>query len=100
MNKDFDIDDILNQDDLFKPITDGLGFHHSVKDKKDIAISLKQKSSDLKRDLNIRTRQLAKESKITSETNDMGELAPFYKKETNKTIQTIELNFERDESVE
>jgi uncharacterized RDD family membrane protein YckC len=97
MNKDFDIDDILNQDDLFKPITDGLGFHHSVKDKKDIAISLKQKSSDLKRDLNIRTRQLAKESKITSETIDMGELAPFYKKETNKTIQTIELNFERED---
>ena len=76
MNKDFDIDSILDQDDLFKPLSDGLGFHHSVKEKKDVAISLKKQSLDLKRDLDLRTRQLNKRERIQSEDVDMGELAP------------------------
>ena len=33
-NDDFEIDNLLEKSDLFKPITDGLGFHHSIKEKK------------------------------------------------------------------
>lgn len=94
MNNDFDIDDILDQDDLFKPITDGLGFHHSVKNKKEVAISLKNKSLDLKRDLDLRTKQLTKELKKSSETIDMGELTPFYQKENSQSLNSIDLNIE------
>lgn len=100
MNKDFDIDNILDQDDLFKPITDGLGFHHSVKDKKEVAISLKNKSLDLKRDLDLRTKQLTQEIKKTSNTIDMGELAPFYKKEEAQSLHTIDLDLEHSQDEE
>ena len=95
MNKDFDIDSILDQDDLFKPLSDGLGFHHSVKEKKDVAISLKKQSLDLKRDLDLRTRQLNKRERIQSEDVDMGELAPFYKSKETNTIKEININLDK-----
>ncbi len=98
MNKDFDIDNILDQEDLFKPITEGLGFHHSVKDKKEVAISLKKKSLDLKRDLDLRTKQLTKEVIKNSESIDMGELAPFYNKVETQNIS--EINLETEDSYE
>ena len=96
MNKDFDIDSILDQDDLFKPLSDGLGFHHSVKEKKDVAISLKKQSLDLKRDLDLRTRQLNKRERIQSEDVDMGELAPFYKNKETSTFKEININLDKN----
>jgi len=95
MNKDFDIDSILDQDDLFKPLSDGLGFHHSVKEKKDVAISLKKQSLDLKRDLDLRTRQLNKRERVQSENVDMGELAPFYKDKETSTFKEININLDK-----
>lgn len=95
MNKDFDIDDILNDDDIFQPITDGLGFHHSVQEKQKISSDLKKKSLDLKRDLHSRQIELAKQAR--EEEFDMGELNPFYKKEKNDSfIENLEIKLDKD----
>lgn len=88
-NSEFDIDFD------FKPITDGLGFHHSVKEKKDVELDLKSKSEMLRTDLLKKT--LKQESKIISrpvekiDTTRVGELAAFYGKE--KESKKIEIKF-------
>ena len=94
INKDFDneIDGLLNDDNLFKPITEGLGFHHSLKNKNDIKTNLTQKSLDLREDLAARARELSsRSSQVASQPIQMGELAPFYGKiEENPLVLKIE----------
>ena len=40
----FDIDDLLDNDKIFKPITEGLGFHHSIKEEKTIKSDFETKT--------------------------------------------------------
>jgi uncharacterized RDD family membrane protein YckC len=88
-NNDFDIDFD------FKPITDGLGFHHSVKEKKNVELDLKSKSEMLRSDLLKKT--LKKETNGISRpiekinTSRVGELAAFYSEE--KESKKIEIKF-------
>ena len=102
-NENFEIDNILENDRLFKPITDGLGFHHSIKDEKEIKSTLSQKSMELKRDLETRANELGLRSSamnVKSATN-MGDLAPFYNqqtKENNDVLSMKEVSFEFEEA--
>jgi uncharacterized RDD family membrane protein YckC len=89
-----EIDDLLNDFD-FKPITEGLGFHHSLKEKKEVQVSLKSKSVSLKNDIEKRATSL--KSSFDSEKADninMGDLSPFYNKtQTSAEVETqIELS--------
>jgi uncharacterized RDD family membrane protein YckC len=93
-NNDFDneIDGLLSDDNLFKPITEGLGFHHSLKNKNEIKTTLVQKSLELKEDLNARAKELSgRSTQVASNPVQMGELAPFYGKiEENPLVLQIE----------
>lgn len=71
-----EIDSIIDNFDL-KPITDGLGFHHSIKDEKEVKVSLKQKSVSLNNEFENRLNQMNTQTEEKSSVN-MGELAPFY----------------------
>jgi uncharacterized RDD family membrane protein YckC len=96
---DLEIDNLLDNN-IFKPKTDGLGFHHSIKKEKEVAISLKQKSLDLKSDFEQRAKTInatqvqPNESKIP---NAMGELSAFYQK-AEKLEPALELNIEDNTS--
>jgi hypothetical protein len=71
-------DDIFNEDFDFKPLTDGLGFH----DKKEFESKkgdIVKRSMDLKRDLEQASKN---HEKITNNELDLGDLAPFYGKES------------------
>ncbi len=70
-----EIDDIIDNFDL-KPITDGLGFHHSIKDEKEVKINLRNQTKSLKNELETRISQLDT-NKSDTKVN-MGDLAPFY----------------------
>ncbi|MEX1099434.1 MAG: hypothetical protein WEB87_03340, partial [Bacteriovoracaceae bacterium] len=85
MNKDeIDFDALFEEDLPFKPLTKGLGFHHSLKNKKELKSSLKEKSKDLERDLLERASYLQKQKSNSSKDLSMGDLAPFYKTEEKK----------------
>ena len=53
--EDLEIDNLLDNN-IFKPLTNGLGFHHSTKTEKEVSISLKEKSLDLKSDFEKRAK--------------------------------------------
>ena len=97
--EDFEIDSLLENSDLFKPLTDGLGFHHSLKKEKEVAVSLKQKSLDLKSDLDLRAKTLyasQPQSNIEKKSinpTSMGELSAFYSNPVEEKIE-IQLNSE------
>ena len=66
----------------FKPITDGLGFHHSIAEKSKIKTKLNSQQKSLQKDLENRA-QLLKSSKSNTtleqpHVEHMGELAAFY----------------------
>ncbi len=84
-----EIDDIIDNFDL-KPITKGLGFHHSLKEKKEIQIDLKQQSKALQNELETRLSQLNLEKAEANKAHDMGELAPFYA--STDTVKETDLN--------
>ena len=69
----------------FKPLTKGLGFHHSLQEKSRIKSSLKIKSESLKSDLDLRAKKLLapetddSASTLTKPVTHMGDLAAFYK---------------------
>jgi uncharacterized RDD family membrane protein YckC len=92
---DLEIDNLLDNN-FFKPLTDGLGFHHSTKTEKEVAISLKEKSLDLKSDFEKRAKLISttqiqtKEPKIP---NSMGELSAFYSP-VEKTQEVLELSIQ------
>ncbi|MCT4642525.1 MAG: RDD family protein [Bacteriovoracaceae bacterium] len=103
--ENFDIDDILNQDELFKPITKGLGFHHSLKEKSKVVTSLKEKSEDLRADLALKARsieleKMKKTPKLDIEQKfDMGELNPFY--ESNDEVKSeVKIEEFKEETLE
>lgn len=95
MNKNIDseIDDLLNDFD-FKPITQGLGFHHSLKDKKEVSVSLKTKAASLGDDLETRATSLKKNYTHDEKKQNinMGDLSPFYNNEPKQLHQEIELS--------
>lgn len=80
--KDFDD----NMDDFdFKPITKGLGFHHSLQEKAKIKSDLKLQAESLKSDLDERAKKLLSDGSAnslnmaqTKPSTHMGELSPFY----------------------
>jgi uncharacterized RDD family membrane protein YckC len=89
-NFDQEVDDLLENFEL-KPITKGLGFHHSLQEKKDITTNLKQQSTALQNELETRIGQLDTEQPENKAIN-MGELAPFYTSaETTSVIKPIEV---------
>jgi hypothetical protein len=97
-----EIDDLINNFDL-KPITDGLGFHHSIKDEKEIRSSLKQNSVALNNEFETRLNNMNIKTEDTSSVN-MGELAPFYADNTEvkpEVEQVIDLaSVELEETIE
>ena len=96
-NIDHEIDDLLESFD-FKPVTEGLGFYHSLKEKKQVVTSLNQTSDSLKADIEKRVNILKNEegTKPSSGIN-RGELAPFYSENEQMEISTpnIELSIEQ-----
>lgn len=64
----------------FKPITKGLGFHHSLKEKSDVRTSIKTRSLDLKKDFAKRQLESSRVSKknLGKKEVNMGELSAFY----------------------
>ena len=83
-----ELDKIFDEDINFTAITDGLGFHHSVKSKSDVQKDLKTKSTELKRDFDSRIKQLSNRPKTVV---DMGDLSPFYSKaETSEMAIKLE----------
>lgn len=73
-----DFDDTMDDFD-FKPLTKGLGFHHSLQEKTKLKTDLKLQSESLKSDLDERAKKLLSDSSHqTMKTTHMGELSPFY----------------------
>jgi uncharacterized RDD family membrane protein YckC len=108
MSSDFEqeIDDLMDEFD-FKPITKGLGFHHSLAETSKIKTELNAQSIELKNELDTRSKKLLSsfgDNKKTSpsiETNEvthMGELAPFYNQKTKQ--EEIPKLFETEEMEE
>lgn len=81
-NNDLDIDNLLDNESIFKPLTDGLGFHHSIKEKKEVKSTLEKQKVVLKEQLETRAKEInrrANSNLSNKETKvSMGELAPFY----------------------
>lgn len=80
-----DFDDSMDDFD-FKPITKGLGFHHSLQEKSKIKTDLKMQSESLKADLDERAKKLLGEArplKNNQNVTHMGELSPFYAEPSN-----------------
>lgn len=80
-NNDFDIDKLFDDQNAFKPLTKGLGFHHSLKSEKEVSISLKKSSEMLKNDLEKRAKVLNTNVSVKTENLDRGDLSPFYTEE-------------------
>lgn len=101
-NENIDIDNLLDNDQFFKPLTDGLGFHHSIKEKKEIKANLSTKSIALKEQLETRAQELKLRSTSIEKTNqvNMGELAPFYNNEVESQSSPIELHTHLETLVE
>ncbi len=92
-SEDLEIDRLLDEN-FFKPVTKGLGFHHSLKDKKEVAGSLREKSLDLKADLDKRSRELnIRNSFENTSSLKTGELSAFYQAPESKAV---ELNLDGD----
>lgn len=86
MNNDLEKELEALEDFDFKPITEGLGFHHSIAEKSKIKTELKSQQKSLRKDLEKRS-QLLKVSHNDQRPHveHMGELAAFYE---NPTIDT------------
>lgn len=76
-----DFEDSMDDFD-FKPITKGLGFHHSLQEKSKIKSELKMQSESLKLDLDERAKKLLGNENSSLSTKKsvthMGELSAFY----------------------
>lgn len=108
-NEDFDneIDSLLD-DFEFKPITDGLGFHHSIKEEKEVKLNLASKSKSLKEDFDRRVTTLSNQASIEKQLQqnekdqksvNMGELAPFYQ-DSHQVSEEVGLDLTEIEKVE
>lgn len=94
-NNDFDIDKLFDDQNAFKPLTKGLGFHHSLKSEKEVSISLKKSSEMLKNDLEKRAKTLNSSVNLHNETLDRGDLSPFYKSDF-PTKEEVHPTFEQE----
>lgn len=90
--KDTEVENLLDNMD-FRPITEGLGFHHSLKEKKQIKTNLNQQSEALKNEFELRAKELVRET----DENDAkpspihrGDLTPFYEKRVEDVKVPIE----------
>ena len=100
--EDQEIDNLLDNFD-FKPITEGLGFHHSLKEKKEVSTSLHEQSKSLKNELETRVKQLEKSRPISNPEKPIhrGDLTPFYEqKDEIKQQSNISLGEESREETE
>lgn len=88
--KDQEFDDILENLD-FKPITEGLGFHHSLKEKKEIKTNLNMQAGALKKELETRVHQLQKEATPVETKINRGDLAPFYEETVKEETKPSEI---------
>ena len=86
----------------FKPITKGLGFHHSVKDKSEVRTSLKARSIDLKKDFAKKQIEIEKSKSNFNTQNkvNMGELAAFYNEPEIEEVTTLFVEASNDSTVE
>ena len=92
-----EVDQLFEESFEFKPITKGLGFHHSIKDSHEIRTSLKKQQLELKDNLDLRAQQLNKPIKKLEATN-MGDLAPFYQEQKQESVSIdIAVNDESQE---
>jgi uncharacterized RDD family membrane protein YckC len=89
-NDNFDIDNLLDDEKIFKPLTEGLGFHHSIKEQKELKADLATKKVVLKEQLETRAKELNLRSTKTNNIS-MGELAPFYSDKTEEAVE-VELH--------
>lgn len=98
MQSDFDqeINDIFDNELELKPITEGLGFHHSSQTEKKVRTSLNNQALELKDSLQHRA-QVLNTTVQTENSKDMGELAPFYAKEEKANIPQVDLATESSE---
>ena len=81
-NVDFDVESLFGKAPQAKPLSKGLGFHHSLKDKKEVRLNLNQKSEMLRKDLLL--------AQVKSEKISMGDLSPFYEnKYFEKTVEEV-----------
>lgn len=94
-NIESEIDQLIDNFEL-KPITKGLGFHHSLKEKKEVKVDLKSQSKILKSELETRISQLKKEN-INNGPINMGELAPFYNDVQESKSEEFKLEEIREE---
>lgn len=98
---DINIDDIFEEDLNFKPLSKGLGFHHTHKEAKELPNDLTKKSQDLKKNLELRATRLNNAAKIkptssaqslrhkvhTPDPSQMGELSVFYSDQIETKIE-------------
>jgi uncharacterized RDD family membrane protein YckC len=88
INLEEDLDVLFDDDFDFKPITKGLGFHHSVKDKAEVSASLKNQQVQLKNDIEQRAKKLNTSVQVSKPAAaSMGDLAPFYQEQKKEDIQ-------------
>ncbi|MAX66481.1 MAG: RDD family protein [Bacteriovoracaceae bacterium] len=98
-NTENDIERLIDDFD-FKPITDGLGFHHSIQNKKDVKVNLKKQSMDLQSELEQRISHMTAQKSENQSSVNMGELAPFYgdsKEEKEAEVSTQVKLFSEEE---
>lgn len=93
-NKDFDIDKLFDDQNAFKPLTKGLGFHHSLKSEEEVNTNLKKSSEMLRNDLEKRAKSLNTNITTNDTSLDRGELAAFY----SNTMPTVE-NLKKPEEI-
>lgn len=100
-NNQNDVDSLFDEDFNFRAITDGLGFHHSVKNKNEVQRSLKSKATELQKDFDARIKLLSNQQNSIREV-DMGDLSPFYQKSesTHISIPTTNADLKNAESNE
>ena len=90
MNNENEIDDLLENFNL-KPITEGLAFHHSLKEQSEVKTNLAGQSKQLKKDLENRISTLVDASKNEKPVY-MGELSAFYEPQVDTKINSIQLS--------
>ncbi|MBD64118.1 MAG: hypothetical protein CME62_02850 [Halobacteriovoraceae bacterium] len=81
-----DIEDLMEEFNV-KPMTKGLGFHHSLGSKKEVKSDLELHKKSLQHDLEKRSKSLKKRTE--TKPVHMGELAAFYETQDKKTIQEL-----------
>lgn len=83
-----EIDDLMKDFD-FKPVTKGLGFHHSIGDKKEIKVDMEHHKKALLDELENRSLKIKKDQDISNQKVNMGELSAFYADETQLEVNDL-----------